>query len=73
MIDTSTNVREHYSAAGVTGRVQSALPAIAPESQTLTVAQLAPLHQFHLWGILATSELASAGQHSISPPASAAG
>jgi SAM-dependent methyltransferase len=60
MIDTSANVREHYSAAGLTGRIQSALAAIAPEGQTLTVAQLAPLDQFHLRGIPATSELASA-------------
>jgi SAM-dependent methyltransferase len=60
MIGSSTNVREHYSAAGFTGRIQSALAAIAPEGQTLTVAQLAPLDQFHLRGILATSELASA-------------
>jgi len=57
MIDTSANVREHCSAAGLTGRIQSALAAIAPESQTLTVAQLAPLDQFHLRGILANSEL----------------
>src|SRR5215472_5121130 len=45
---------------GLTGRIHSALAAIAPEGQTLTVAQLAPLDQFHLRGILATSELASA-------------
>src|SRR5215472_12232390 len=45
---------------GLTGRIQSALAALAPEGQTLTVAQLALLDQFHLRGILATSELASA-------------
>ena len=60
MTDTTNKVLEHYSAVGLTGRIQSALAAIAPESQTLTVAQLAPLDQFHLRGILATSELASA-------------
>lgn len=60
MTDTTNKILEHYSAVGLTGRIQSALAAIAPESQTLTVAQLAPLDQFHLRGILATSELASA-------------
>jgi hypothetical protein len=60
MTDTTNKVLEHYSAVGLTGRIQSALAAIAPESQTLTVAQLAPLDQFHLRGILATSELANA-------------
>ena len=60
MIDTSTNVREHYSSAGLTGRIHSALAAIAPETQTLTVAQFAPLEQFHFRGILVTSELTSA-------------
>jgi SAM-dependent methyltransferase len=60
MIDTSTKVREHYSAAGLTGGIRSVLATIAPESQTLTVAELAPLDQFHIRGILATAELASA-------------
>ena len=60
MTDTNTKVREHYSATGLTDRIKSALAAIAPENQTLTVAQLAPLDQFHLRGILATSELAKA-------------
>jgi len=60
MIDTSANVREHYSATGLTGRIQSALAALAPEGQMLTVAQLALLDQLHLRGILATSDLASA-------------
>ena len=61
MIDaatTATRVREHYAATGLTGLIKSALATIAPESQVLTVAQLAPLDQFHLRGILATEELA---------------
>jgi len=58
--DTNTKIREHYGATGLTDRIKSALATIAPESQTLTVAQLAPLDQFHLRGIPATSELASA-------------
>jgi SAM-dependent methyltransferase len=33
---------------------------LTPEGQTLTVAQLAPLDQFHTRGILATAELATA-------------
>ena len=40
MTDRTNKVLEHYSAVGLTGRIQSALAAIAPESQTLTVAQL---------------------------------
>jgi SAM-dependent methyltransferase len=58
MADTNTKVREHYSATGLTGRIKSALATIAPEEQTLTVAQLAPLDQFHTRGIHATAELA---------------
>lgn len=58
MADTNTKVREHYSATGLTGRIKSALATIALEEQTLTVAQLAPLDQFHTRGIHATAELA---------------
>jgi SAM-dependent methyltransferase len=60
MTDTNIKVREHYSPTGLTDRIRLALAAIAPDSQPLTVAQLAPLDQFHLRGILATSELAAA-------------
>ena len=61
MIDTTTaKVREHYAATSLTDRIKSPLATIAPESQMLTVAQLAPLDQFHLRGILATKELAGA-------------
>ncbi len=64
MTDTITKVRQHYGAIGLTDRIQSALAKIAPESQPLTIAQLAPLDQFHTRGILATSELAgAAGLH----------
>ncbi|HTW79944.1 MAG TPA: class I SAM-dependent methyltransferase [Terracidiphilus sp.] len=59
-MDTTTMVREHYAATNLTGRIMSALAAIAPEDQTLTVAQLASLDQFHTRGILATVELAGA-------------
>ena len=47
MTDTTTKVRAHYSAANLIERIKSALATIAPEEQTLTVAQLAPLDQFH--------------------------
>jgi len=62
MTDTAitTTVREHYRATGLTDRIKSALATITPEGQTLTVAQLAPLDQFHIRGILATEELAGA-------------
>jgi SAM-dependent methyltransferase len=60
MTDTTTKVREHYNAVGLTDRIKSALATIVPEDQPLTVAQLAPLDQFHTRGILATTELAGA-------------
>jgi SAM-dependent methyltransferase len=57
MIDTTTKVREHYTATDLTERIRAFVATIAPEGQTLTVAQLAPLDQFHIRGILASSEL----------------
>lgn len=60
MTDTVARVREHYSATRLTDRIKSALLTIAPDDQTLTVAQLAPLDQFHIRGALATAELAGA-------------
>jgi SAM-dependent methyltransferase len=62
MTDTITKVREHYGATDLTGRVKSALAIVAPEGQTLTVAQLAPFDQFHIRGILATGDLAGAAR-----------
>ena len=65
MSDTTTTtdkVREHYAATGLTDRIRSALTTIAPEGETLTVPQLAPLDQFHLRGIVATQELAGAAR-----------
>lgn len=59
MTDITSKVREHYSATNLTDRIKSALATIALEDQTLTVAQLAPLDQFHTRGILATAELAA--------------
>jgi SAM-dependent methyltransferase len=60
MTDTISKVREHYNAAGLTGRIKSALATIATENRPLTVDEIAPLDQFHIRGILATAELAVA-------------
>ena len=43
MTDTNTKVREHYNSLGLTDRIKAALATITPESQALTVTQLAPL------------------------------
>ena len=42
MTDTNSNVRKHYNALNLTDRIKSALTAVAPEGQMLTVDQ--PLH-----------------------------
>jgi SAM-dependent methyltransferase len=60
MTDTTTMVRQHFSATGLTDRIKASLSAMTPEDQPLTIAQLAPLDQFHTRGILATAELADA-------------
>lgn len=60
MTETIDRVREHYAATRLTDRIQTALLTVAPEDQRLTVAQLAPLDQFHTRGVLATAELAGA-------------
>jgi SAM-dependent methyltransferase len=59
MNQTTTKVVEHYSPANLIERIRSAFASTAPEGQPLTVAQLAPLDQFHTRGILATAELAT--------------
>jgi 2-polyprenyl-3-methyl-5-hydroxy-6-metoxy-1,4-benzoquinol methylase len=60
MIETSAKVRQHYSAVSLTERIKSALTTIVPDGQPLTVDELAPLDQFHVRGMVATAELASA-------------
>lgn len=57
---TTGKVREHYQAAGLTDVIRSALSTIAADDQPLSVAQLAPLDQFHTRGLLATRDLAGA-------------
>ncbi|MBV9354158.1 MAG: class I SAM-dependent methyltransferase [Chloroflexi bacterium] len=56
----TTKLRAHYQSTSLTDRLRSALLELAPEDQSLTVAQLAPLDQFHIRGIRATQELAAA-------------
>ncbi len=60
MIDTMPKMREHYGAIGLTGRIKPALATIVPDGQPLIVDELASLDQFHIRGMLATAELASA-------------
>jgi len=55
MTDTNIKVRKYYSAVGLTDRIKAGLATITPESDALTVAQLAPLDQFHTRGFLATT------------------
>jgi SAM-dependent methyltransferase len=62
MIETTVKVREHYSAPGLTDRIRSTLATIASEDQTLSVTQLAPLDQFHIRGVQATTELAGSAR-----------
>src|SRR3981081_4620999 len=73
MTDTTNKVLEHYSATVLSTRMKSALSAIPPEEQPLTVAQLAPLDQFHTRGILATAELAGAAALAPATPVLYAG
>jgi SAM-dependent methyltransferase len=59
MTDTTTKVREHYNASGLTDRIKAALGSMLPDSHLVTVDELAPLDQFHIRGMIATAELAS--------------
>src|SRR5215468_3928065 len=58
MTDGLDDVREHYRATGLTGRLKMALAALGPEHQRLTPQQLGALDQFHTRGLAATAELA---------------
>jgi sarcosine/dimethylglycine N-methyltransferase len=58
MTDVLDEVRDHYHAAGLTGRLKTALAVFGPEGQRLTPQQLAALDQFHTRGLAATAELA---------------
>ena len=58
MIDVLEEVRDHYRATGLIGRLKTALAALGPEDQPLAPRQLAALDQFHTRGLAATAELA---------------
>jgi SAM-dependent methyltransferase len=62
MTDTTAKVRKHYSTPGLINRIKLALTTIVPDGETLTVDELAPLDQFHIRGMLASAELASAAE-----------
>lgn len=57
MADVLDGVRDHYRVTGLTGRLKTALAALAPDDQQLTPPQLAGLDQFHTRGLAATAEL----------------
>ena len=59
MTDGLDNVRDHYSAIGLTERLKTALAAFGPEDRRLLPQQLAGLDQFHTRGLAATTELAN--------------
>src|SRR5215470_10691589 len=58
MNEIPDEVRDHYRATGLTGRLKTALRAFGPEHQRLTPQQLGALDQFHTRGLAATAELA---------------
>lgn len=62
MNDTTAKVRAHYSTTDFINRIKSVLTTTAPDDQPLTVDELSPLDQFHIRGIPATDELASAAE-----------
>jgi sarcosine/dimethylglycine N-methyltransferase len=57
MIDVLEDVRDHYRATGLTGRLKTALLSLGPEDRHLTPQELANLDQFHTRGLAATVEL----------------
>lgn len=59
MTDVMDGVRDHYRATGLIDRLKTALAALGPEDQPLSVKQLAALDHFHTRGLAATAELAT--------------
>ncbi len=59
MTDVLDEVRDHYRATGLTGRLKAALASFGPEDRLFTPQQLGALDQFHTRGLAATAELAS--------------
>jgi SAM-dependent methyltransferase len=58
MTDVLDDVRAHYGAGDLTGRLSAALGAFGPADQRLAPQQLHALDQFHTRGLAATVELA---------------
>ena len=58
MTDVLDEVRDHYRATGLTGRLKAVLAAFGPEDSLLTPQQLGALDQFHTRGLAATADLA---------------
>src|SRR5215472_9955215 len=58
MTNVLEDVRGHYRAIGLTGRLKAVLAALGPQDRRLTPQQLGALDQFHTRGLAATAELA---------------
>lgn len=57
MAGSHDRVAEHYASSGLAGRILSALEQAGKNLDSLTVADLAPLDQFHTRGLAATRDL----------------
>jgi SAM-dependent methyltransferase len=66
-MNINTKVVAHYEHGGLVDRLLAALKTAGLESGPLSVAQLAPLDQFHSRGLVATVEMAKR----LNPPAAA--
>jgi MPBQ/MSBQ methyltransferase len=59
MPESSDRISRHYGSAGLEGRILSALERAGKNLKSLTVADLAPIDQFHTRQLAATRELIS--------------
>ena len=57
MSESSDRISQHYGSTGLANRILSALEQAGKSLNSLTVADLAPLDQFHTRGLAATREL----------------
>lgn len=57
MPESSNRISQHYGSAGLASRILSVLEQAGKSPNSLTVADLAPLDQFHTRGLAATREL----------------
>jgi sarcosine/dimethylglycine N-methyltransferase len=58
MTDVLAEVRDHYRATGLTGRLKTALAALGADDRLLAPSELGALDQFHTRGLAATVALA---------------